>query len=149
MGLDTNVLARYYIHDDSDAEAVKQREVARQLMDSGKPLMVCKTTLLELDWVMRGYYGLSTKDIAKAMNHLLGLPQVSVEDRDSVVQALSHCTAGLDFADALHHASYRSCESIASFDDRKFARRVRRLGLSPRVVVPKRVANSAGRGAPD
>jgi predicted nucleic-acid-binding protein len=137
MGVDTNVLARYYIHDDSDAEASKQREVARRILESGKPLMVCKTVLLELEWVMRGYYEFSTKDIARVMNDLLALPQVSIEDRESVVQALSHCGAGLEFADALHHASYRACEEIASFDDKKFARRARRLGLSPRVVVPQ------------
>jgi predicted nucleic-acid-binding protein len=137
IGLDTNILARYYIRDAGDAEALRQREAARRLMESGKPLMVCKTALLELEWVMRGYYEFSTKDIAGAMNHLLALPQVTVEDRESVVQALSHGEAGLEFADALHHASYRACESIASFDDKKFARRARRLGLAPRVVVPE------------
>jgi predicted nucleic acid-binding protein len=42
----------------------------------------------------------------------------------------------LDFADALHHASCRSCQTIASFDDRGFARRIRQLNLPPRVVVP-------------
>jgi predicted nucleic acid-binding protein len=44
--------------------------------------------------------------------------------------------AGLEFADALHHASCRNGETIASFDDRGFARRIRQLNLSPRVVVP-------------
>ena len=136
IGLDTNVLARYYIRDEGDAEALKQREAARRLMESGKPLMVCKTVLLELEWVLRGYYEFSTKEIAGVMNHLLSLRQMTVEDRESIVQALSHCEAGLELADALHHASYRGCESIASFDDKKFARRARRLGLSPRVVVP-------------
>ncbi len=137
IGLDTNVLARYYVRDDSDGEAMQQREAARRLLESGQPLMVCKTVLLELEWLMRGYYEFSAAEIAKVINHLLSLPQVTVEDRDVVVQALSHSDAGLDMADALHHASYRACESIASFDDKRFARRVRRLGLAPRVVVPE------------
>jgi predicted nucleic-acid-binding protein len=114
-----------------------QRDAARRLIESGQPVVVCKTALLELEWVMRGYYEFSTKDVVRAMNHLLSLPQVSIEDRESVVQALSNCEAGLEFADALHHASYRACESIASFDDKKFGRRVHRLGMSPRVVVPR------------
>ena len=59
-----------------------------------------------------------------------------IEDREAVVQALSHNAAGLDFADALHLTCYRECESVASFDDRKFARRVKQLGLKPRVNVP-------------
>jgi predicted nucleic-acid-binding protein len=137
IGLDTNVLARYYIRDEGDAEALKQREAARRLMESGRPLMVCKTVLLELEWVMRGYYQFSTAEIAAVMNHLLASPQVTVEDRDSIVQALSHSGAGLELADALHHASYKACNSMASFDDKQFARRARRMGLAPRVVVPE------------
>lgn len=136
IGLDTNILARYYIADESDAEATSQHRAAARLMDSGQPLMVCKTVLLEFEWVMRGYYGLAAKEILAVMRHLLALPQVTVEDRESVSQAISHCDAGLDLADALHHASYRGCDSMASFDDKKFVRRVRRMGLMPRAVAP-------------
>jgi putative transposon-encoded protein len=38
----------------------------------------------------------------------------------------------------LHLSSYRSCEMVVSFDDKKFARRVKRMGLSPSVSVPRR-----------
>jgi predicted nucleic-acid-binding protein len=137
IGLDTNVLARYYIQDASDVQGSMQREAARRLIESGKPLMVCKTVLLEFEWVMRGYYDFSATQIAAVMNHLLGLPQVTVEDRDRVMQALTQAKAGLEMADALHHASYLDCESVASFDDKKFARRAQRMGLAPRVVVPQ------------
>ena len=34
------------------------------------------------------------------------MPQLTVEDRNAVERALSNADAGLDFADALHHASY-------------------------------------------
>lgn len=54
IGLDTNVLARYYVEDQSDAEAKRQRTAARRLIESGQPLMVCKTVILELEWIMRG-----------------------------------------------------------------------------------------------
>jgi len=136
IGIDTNILARYYIADADDAEARRQRELARQLIESGQPLMVCKTVLLEFEWLMRGYYGFSAAEVAAVMTHLCALPNMAVEDRDTVIQALSHCAAGLEFADALHHASYRACRSMASFDDRKFARRAKRLGLMPPVIVP-------------
>ena len=136
IGLDTNVLVRYYVQDDSDAEATCQHEAARRLIESGKPLMVCKTVLLELEWVMRGYYGFSAADISAALSHLLSLPQVVIEDREALEQALSHAAGGLELADALHLASYRQCEAMSSFDDRKFARRAKRMGLVPKVVVP-------------
>ena len=137
IGVDTNILARYYIADAGDVEAKRQHELARQLIESGQPLMVCKTVLLEFEWLMRGYYGFTPADVAAVMAHLCALPNMTVEDRDTVLQALSHCAAGLEFADALHHASYRGCQSMASFDDRKFARRTKRLGLMPAVVVPR------------
>ena len=58
------------------------------------------------------------------------------ENQPLATSQLSHCEAGLELADALHHASYRDCDSRASFDDKHFARRARRMGLAPQVVVP-------------
>ncbi|MDR1968018.1 MAG: type II toxin-antitoxin system VapC family toxin [Burkholderiaceae bacterium] len=136
IGLDTNVLARYYIDDDADMQAQRQRLAARRLIESGQPLMVSKSVILELEWVMRGYYGFTPAQVTSVVQHLLAQAHIKLEDRASVEQALSNCQAGLDFADALHHASYRSCASIASFDDKKFARRAKRLGLAPAIVVP-------------
>ena len=135
IGLDTNVLARYYIDDASDAQAKKQRLAARRLIESGQALMVSKTVILELEWVMRGYYGFSQTEVASVMRHLLGMTHVTVEDRAVVEQALANSHDGVDFADALHHASYKACASVATFDDRKFARRAKKLGMAPSVTV--------------
>lgn len=136
IGLDTNVLARYYVEDQADAPTARQREAARRLIESGRPLMVCKTVLLELEWVLRGHYGFAQAQTLALLRHLLSLAHVTVEDRATVERALSHCDAGIDFADALHHASYRGCESVASFDDRRFARGAKKLRLTPAVLVP-------------
>ena len=135
IGLDTNVLARYYIDDEADAEAQRQHLAARRLIESGQPLMVSKSVVLELEWVMRGYYSFDHVEVASVMRHLLEQAHITVEDRDTVEQALSNVEAGIDFADALHHASYKSCDSVATFDDRKFARRAKKLGLAPAVIV--------------
>ncbi len=135
IGLDTNVLARYYIDDDADAEAQRQRLAARRLIESGKPLMVSKSVVLELEWVMRGYYGFDVQQVAQVLRHLLEQSHITVEDRTAVEQALANAVAGIEFADALHHASYKTCNSVATFDDRKFSRRARKLGLAPAVMV--------------
>ncbi|MEI6306742.1 MAG: hypothetical protein WCP33_07970 [Deltaproteobacteria bacterium] len=73
IGLDTNILARYYIQDEADGEAQKQHELAKKLIESELPLMVCKTALLELEWVMRGYQLREASDIAHALiyGHLM------------------------------------------------------------------------------
>ena len=137
IGLDTNILARYYIEDEADKEAQKQQLIAKELIESGKKLMVCKTVLLEFEWVMRGFYQFSPSDIQQVFQHLLSLPNVEVEDKNLVERAVLSLSEGLDFADAIHHASYHQCDSMATFDDKKFARRLNRLALMPRVVVPK------------
>jgi len=137
IGLDTNILARYYIQDEADTEAKKQHESARKLIESGEPLMVCKTVILEFEWVMRGYYQFSFSDVGAVFQHLLSLNHITVEDRASIQQAVANFELGFDFADALHHASYKGCINIASFDDKKFARRAKRMGLMPSVFVPK------------
>ena len=135
IGLDTNVLARYYIDDEADNEAQRQRLAARRLIESGQPLMVSKSVVLELEWVMRGYYNFDPTEVASVLRHLLVQAHITVEDRDAIEQALSNGESGIDFADALHHASYKSCDSVATFDDRRFARRARKLGLTPAVTV--------------
>ena len=76
------------------------------------------------------------RQFSNVLEHLLSTPNITVEDRQSLEAALQGHLGGLDFADALHHASYRSCNSMASFDDRKFGRRISKLGLAPKVVVP-------------
>jgi predicted nucleic-acid-binding protein len=138
IGLDTNVLARYYVAATpgvDDAATAKQCEAARALIDSGKRLMVSKSVMLELEWVLRGRYALTARQVQKVLGHLLGLAQVEVEDKVAVRSALTALAQGFDFADALHHASYRSCASVATFDDKGFVRRAKKAGLKPVVQL--------------
>jgi hypothetical protein len=72
--------------------------LARQLIESGKRLFVCKLVLL----------------------HLLPLPNVEIEDRIALEMASK---ALFDFAEALHHATCRLCRQMVSFDEQQFARR--------------------------
>ncbi len=137
IGIDTNILARYYVNDENDVEAQKQQLAAKKLFESGQDLKVSKTVLLEFEWVLRGYYRFDVDEIISVLQHLLSQSHLYIEAREEVEQAIAGLTDGLDFADALHHAYYQDCEAMASFDDRKFARRVKKLGLAPRIVIPK------------
>ena len=137
IGSDTNILARYYISDDADVEAARQREAARRLLEGGEALMLCKTVLLEFERVMRGYYHFERAQVQTVLQHLLAMPQLTIEQSEQVRRAVALHADGFDLADALHHASYAGCERLASFDDRGFARRGKRLGLTPVVFVPR------------
>jgi predicted nucleic-acid-binding protein len=137
IGLDSTVLLRFYIEDESDAEAKRQRKAAAKLFAEGSVLFVAKSALLECEWVMRAVYGYSAEQVMSAFHHLLELPQVRVEDPESVDSAVRSYGEGLDFADALHLATCGSCVSFATFDDRQFARRATKAGISPPCFVPR------------
>ncbi|MDP2368696.1 type II toxin-antitoxin system VapC family toxin [Rhodoferax sp.] len=134
IGLDTNVLARYYVAS-SDAGSQQQSALARKLIESGKSLYVSKSVVLELEWVLRGYYKCPPADVLPVLRHLVSMPNVEIEDRVAIELTISALADGFDFADALHHASCRHCTSLATFDDRKFARRAVAHGWKPPVTV--------------
>jgi predicted nucleic-acid-binding protein len=138
IGLDTNILARYYVAATpglDDPVTFKQCEAARALIESGKRLMVSKTVVLELEWVLRGRYALTPSQVRQVISHLLSMEHVEIEDKVAVQFATTALSQGFDFADALHHASYRTCASVATFDDKGFARRAKRVGLKPMVTA--------------
>ncbi len=131
IALDTNILARFYI-DETEPEAKKQHALAKRIM--AKPaLFVARTVVLELEWVMRGGYGYSRDEVAAVLDHLLGLPNVNVENWEMMMDALSAYKSGLDFADALHLAT-GDCEKFVTFDA-KFAKLAQKKKLKPDVVV--------------
>lgn len=137
-GLDTDVLVRYFLGGtDATPATRRQASAARRLIEGDAPLQICKTVLLELEWVLRGLYATTPAQFVSVLDHLLALPHVTLEDRLSIEAALDAHRRGLDFADALHLASCRTCTSMASFDDRGFARKAARLKLAPSVSVPR------------
>jgi predicted nucleic-acid-binding protein len=138
IGLDTNVLARYYVASE-DAPTQQQSLSAKALIDSGKRLFVAKTVLLELEWVLRGYYKSAVAEVVAVLEHLLSLPNVELEDRQACLWATTALREGFDFADALHHASCRQCASVATFDDKKFAKRAAAKAWKPPVKLMKPV----------
>jgi len=136
IAVDTNVLARFYCDDPDDPESAKQRPRARRVILESDSIFVPLTVILELEWVMRGLYEVDAAAFCLAVDHLLGMPHVTVERWEAVKDALDLHRRGLDFADALHWACSTSCSKFVTFDERGFARRMRRLGLVPKVTTP-------------
>ncbi|MBI2311041.1 MAG: type II toxin-antitoxin system VapC family toxin [Betaproteobacteria bacterium] len=129
--VDTNVLVRYYLHDDP----AQARTAARMLSDGD--IFVPKTVVLELEWVLRYVAEQPAGKVLDCLAHLIALPGITVENHEQVEVALHHCRRGLDFADALHLAASRDCRELLTFDDRSFVRRAARLGLKPPVKLLK------------
>lgn len=136
IALDTNILARFYVDDPSDPESVKQRPIAYRFLTESAQVYVPLTVILELEWVLRAFYGFVADDFVRVVRHLLGLPNVSVQEWSQVTDALVWYADGLDFADALHLLASSHCAEFFSFDDKRFARRAGHMNLCPPVVVP-------------
>jgi predicted nucleic-acid-binding protein len=132
IAVDTNVLARWLLKDDAAQSPAALRAMERPAV------FVAKTALLELEWVFRGVYKLDAKQFSIAVDQLLAMPNVVVEDRTGVELAAGWFAQGVDFADALHLAAAQAaaCAEMITFDARRFARRAKRLGLTPSVSTP-------------
>jgi predicted nucleic-acid-binding protein len=114
IAVDTNILVRYAVKD-----APKQTVAATDFLRSNS-CCILKTVLLELAWVLssRTGYDLSRSVVAERLRHICGLPTITVDDADTVAQAITWFEQGLDFADALHLASSASYAGFASMDRR-------------------------------
>lgn len=130
--LDTNVLARFFIDDADDAQATKQRPAAVAALSERAWVPI--TTLLEFEWVMRGFYALPPVQVTRVMRALAGIEHIMLEDRATLLQALDAFEKGLDFADALHLARSARASAFATFDKR-LAKRAKTLGLAPPVEL--------------
>lgn len=130
--IDTNILARFFIDDADDEQAVKQRPKAIEILS--QPVYVPVTVILEFEWVMRGFYRLDRVDILQVYRTLLGFTHVQVEDYARVLQALDYYTQGLDFADSLHAVRAQEYQAFVTFDA-KFAKKAKNLdGLTVELV---------------
>ena len=130
--LDTNVLARFFIDDADDPQSIRQRPAAMAALSERS--FVSVTVLLELEWVMRGFYELPAREISRVLRALSSIEHVTVEDRDRVLAALDAFDAGLDFADALHIARSSRASGFATFD-RRLSKRTKGLALGPPVEL--------------
>jgi len=130
--LDTNVLVRFFVDDADDAQAAKQRQSAVAAL--AERSFVSVTVLLELEWVMRGFYELPTKDVSRVMRALASIEHIALEDRDEVLVALDAFDKGLDFADALHLSRSSRASGFATFDKR-LAKRAKAFALTPKVEL--------------
>ena len=81
IAVDTNVLVRLLTGDDP-AQTQRAAELFAQ-----ESILVPKTVLLETEWVLRYSYELSPTVILGAFRKVLGLPQVTVEDSNALVEA--------------------------------------------------------------
>ena len=120
---------------DADAATTAQRKRAQALLSSGRQLFVPITVIEELEWVLRGAYGMPPDEIATLFEDMLAVENLTVDRVGAVSQAIAWYRQGLDFSDALHMAQSGLCAGLATFD-KQLLKAARRLDLKPQVSAP-------------
>ncbi|RWX51979.1 putative nucleic-acid-binding protein, contains PIN domain [Candidatus Electrothrix marina] len=120
VSADTNVIVRLLVGDDKS-----QSEKAKRLFEEEK-IFIATTVVLECEWVLRYAYHFEPIRIADAFQALFGLPNVTLQEQAVVADAIAWHQQGMDFADAMHLAASRHCDSFATFD-RKFIKSAKKI----------------------
>lgn len=117
IGLDTNVLVRYFAQDDP-AQARKATALIESLT-ADNPGYITQVTLVEVVWVLGRAYGAGRAEITQVIETLLRTKELIVETTETVWAALRlYAASSADFADCLIERSCREaqCEYTATFD---------------------------------
>jgi predicted nucleic-acid-binding protein len=102
--LDTNILVRYVVEDDSGQLAAAKRLISRCVAD-GQTLFVPVTVTLELEWVLRASYGVGKSEVLEVLSSLFSAAELTFESERALEVALQLYREGTaDFADCLHVA---------------------------------------------
>jgi predicted nucleic acid-binding protein len=105
--LDTNVLVRYFIREDSELT-----DRAAALIESERALRICIVTLAEVGFVLTKFYQIDRTMAVDALINLLNRENITTHeiDTDLAIQALRLCrpSGRVNFADALTWATARA-----------------------------------------
>jgi predicted nucleic-acid-binding protein len=117
IGLDTNVLVRYFVKDDP-----LQTQAAEGFLDAlspEEPGWLSLIALVELVWALRFMYRFQREGIVGVVESLLRSVDVVVEQENVVYEALSlYRNSKADLADCLIYVSARTagCSKTVTFD---------------------------------
>ena len=118
IGLDTNILVRYFAQDDK-----QQSEIATDILENtlseNKPGFISSLVLVETIWTLKRIYKLSTDNLNSILEKLLTTTELSLEYRDEAWKALQlGRSQNIDFVDALIGLIHKShgCDITLTFD---------------------------------
>lgn len=118
IGLDTNILIRYFTQDDPIQSARATLLIERQLTEQ-RPGFLSVVVMVETVWVLDRAYRLPADEIAAAIERILQADVFVVENEQEVFTAMIALKEGRgSFADALISAlaTKAACSFTATFD---------------------------------
>lgn len=118
IGLDTNVLIPYLTQDDP-VQSAKATDIFERRLTLKSPGFVSIVAMVETVWVLDRAYGLTTQEIATAVERLLQIEVLTIEDEQEVFTAMVALKQGRgSFADALvaELGARAGCTRTLTFD---------------------------------
>jgi len=120
IGLDTNILIRYLTQDDP-IQSVKANEIFERRLTRTNPGFVSVVVMVEAVWVLERAYGLTGQEIATAVERLLQVEVLVIENEQEVFTAMLALKQGHGtFADALiaELGALAGCTRTLTFDQK-------------------------------
>jgi predicted nucleic-acid-binding protein len=123
LGIDTNILLRFAIHDDARQVLAVERLLGR--LEPESVLFVNISVILEANWVLSRTYRYPKERILDFMQAILDRREFEVAAYEAVGNAIHYCRmVNVDFADALLSEMNRidSCSRTFTFDKKAASR---------------------------
>jgi len=120
IGLDTNILIRYLTQDDR-TQSAKATEILEHRLTHDNPGFVSVVAMVETVWVLDRAYGLTPEEIATAIERLLQVEVLAIENEQEVFTAMVALKQGRGaFADALisELGARAGCTRTLTFDQK-------------------------------
>jgi predicted nucleic-acid-binding protein len=120
IGSDTNVVVRYLTQDDP-VQSRKATELIERGLTEVDPGFVSIVTMVETAWVLERIYGLMAEEVAAAIERMLEVDVLVVENEQEVFAVMIAVKEGRDsFADALIGAlgTKAGCLHTVTFDQK-------------------------------
>ena len=101
IGLDTNIVVRYITHDDP-VQSLKASEIMERRLTDANPGFVSVVAMVEVVWVLDRAYGFTLLEIATAVERMLQIDALIIENEQDVFAAMVLLKRGHgSFADTL------------------------------------------------
>lgn len=120
IGLDTNILVRYLTLDDP-IQSIKATVILERRLTRKNPGFVSVVAIVETVWVLDRAYGLTAQEIATAVERLLQVEVLTIENEQEVFTAMVALKQGRgSFADVLvaELGARAGCTHTLTFDQK-------------------------------
>lgn len=118
IGIDTNVLVRYFTEDDNIQSQIASKLIERH-SNKKKAILINNIVLCELVWVLLRGYKYKKSDVINLLKEIIATIEFAFEDHSLIVSAiLEYEEAETDFADILIGFTNRSkgADKTITFD---------------------------------